>query len=77
MGKSKRPFAQTGQASRGAANPGRSGNGAGSALQEMLRRQAQNPRPGTSTAQAPGTGHDKAASEARDAVPRVPTRDRH
>ena len=36
----------------------RSGQGAGSALQEMLRRQAQNPRPGAIQAQqaerAPG-----------------------
>jgi hypothetical protein len=78
MGKSRRPSAQAGQASRGTATTGpRSGSGAGSALQEMLRRQAQNPRPGTSASQPPGTGQEKAAPEAREVVPREPTRHRH
>jgi hypothetical protein len=77
MGKNKRPSAQAGQACRGAANPGRSGTGAGSALQEMLRRQSQNPRPGPSTAQPPGTDQDNAAPKARETVPREPSRGRH
>jgi hypothetical protein len=61
MAKSKRPSAQ--------ASPGpRSGRGAGSALQEMLRRQAQNPRPGTS-AQPPGDGRHQPAPKAHHNVP--------
>ena len=51
---------------RGAGAPGRrSGQGAGSALSEMLRRQAQNPRPGVGT-QAPASGaREGSASEPR------------
>jgi hypothetical protein len=68
MGKHRRP----------SANPGpRSGTGAGSALQEMLRRQAQNPRPGTAVAQSSGTPQDKSSSAAREDPPRAPDRHRY
>jgi hypothetical protein len=70
MAKSRRPSAQAGAAARGAASPGpHSGRGAGSALEEMLRRQAQNPRPG-SLAQPPGSGQDGSAPKAHRNGPR-------
>jgi hypothetical protein len=45
----------------------RSGQGAGSALNETLRRQAQNPRPGVGT-QAPASGErERSVGEPRPA----------
>lgn len=45
----------------------RSGQGAGSALHEMLRRQAQNPRPGSG--QATPAGKDRPQNEPRPQQP--------
>ena len=73
MGKSKRASAQA----RGTANPGpRSGTGAGSALAEMLRRQAQNPRPGIPATQPARPGQD-GAPKPRDSLQHEADRNRH
>ncbi|HYF20227.1 MAG TPA: hypothetical protein VEA40_20345 [Ramlibacter sp.] len=70
MARHKRaPAAQGGAGADGKARePRRSGQGAGSALVEMLRRQAQNPRPGLSQG-SPGSAGD-ARGEPRRATPR-------
>jgi hypothetical protein len=74
MAKSRPSPAPAGMNARGTASPGpRSGRGAGSALEEMLRRQAQDPRPGTS-AQPAGSAQEKSAPAAREADPRQPER---
>jgi hypothetical protein len=64
MGRQKGPRAKRGDRPQGAGAPSlRSGQGAGSAFNEMLRRQAQNPRPGG--VQAAPSGKDRPVSEPR------------
>ncbi len=50
----KAPAASPGKGPKGDAAPRRTGQGAGSALREMLRRQRENPHPAT-----PPTGLDE------------------